>query len=170
MLKRLLFLFAIAGVGALFVRTFVAEGVYVASASMAPTLPQGEHLFLEKVTYRLRPPRRGEVVVFPSPLQDGKDLIKRVIALPGETVEIRNKTVSVNGAVLSEKYAVFTRPDEILQGDNLGPLLVPAGAVFVLGDNRDESGDSRDWLDPVTGQHMYYVPIKSIKGKIITFL
>lgn len=166
-MKRLLYLAAIAGVLSLAIRGYVVEGIYVASASMEPTLRVGTHLFLDKASLRFRGARFGEIVVFPSPVADKKDLIKRIIGLPGDTIEIRRKAVFRNETALQEPYVQYTRPNELLKGDNLGPLVVPAGMVFVLGDNRDESGDSRDWKDEATGEHRYFIPISSIKGRVI---
>lgn len=166
-MKRLAFLAAIAVIAAVFVRLFVFEGIYVASGSMEPTLPVGTNLFLEKISYHFRPPRRGEVVVFPLPFKGEKDLIKRVIALPGETIEIRDKAVYINGNLIKEEYVKFTRKNEALEGDNIGPLKVPKKNIFVMGDNRDESNDSRDWKDPETGEHRYFIPVRSIKGRLI---
>lgn len=165
-LKRLLFLCLVAGIVTLLLRAYVFEGIYVASASMEPSLPVGTHLFLEKVSLKCRAPRRGDIVVFRSPISEDKDLIKRIIALPGEDIEIRNKDVFINGRQLEEKYVRHTRANEMLEGDNLGPLSVPARQLFVMGDNRDESGDSRDWKNG-QGEHLYFVPIEQIKGRII---
>jgi len=167
MSKRIWLLIAVGVILALFIRSFVLEGIYVASASMEPTLAVGSKFFLEKVTYYFREPAKGDIVVFPSPVKKDYDLIKRVIATAGDTLEIRDKTVFLNGQALSENYVKHTRSSELLVGDNLGPLQVPAGALFVMGDNRDESGDSRDWKDPATGDHIYFVAVGSVKGKIL---
>jgi signal peptidase I len=167
MIKRLLFLLFLGVVCTLLLRTFVIEGIYVASASMEPTLPVGTNLFLEKVTLQLGSPKRGDVVVFPSPVKDRHDLIKRVIALPGEQVQIKDKLVYIDQRPLAELYVQHTRSAETLEDDNLGPLTVPRGSLFVMGDNRDVSGDSRDWKDPLTGEHVYFVPVSSVKGTIV---
>ena len=166
-IRRLVFLVIIAVSVTIFVRTYVIEGIYVASASMEPTLLPGRHLFLEKLSLKCRSPRRGDIVVFASPVNENRDLIKRIIAIPGDVVEIRGKTVFLNGEELREPYVQHTRKNEALEGDNMGPLNVPKGAVFVMGDNRDESGDSRDWIDQATGAHIYFVSVKTIKGKLI---
>ncbi|MBN1823717.1 MAG: signal peptidase I [Endomicrobiales bacterium] len=157
---------AIAAVFTVIVRTFVVEGIYVATASMEPTLAVNTDLFLDKVTYLFRKPRRGEIVVFPSPVSE-KDLIKRVIAIPGDNIAIRAKRVFLNGKRLDERYVKYSRATELLVGDNLGPIRVPDGMLFVMGDNRDESRDSRDWIDPETEEPMYFIAIERIKGKII---
>ncbi len=169
MIRRLIFLFFIAAGAAIISRTFLIEGIYVASASMEPTLPVGANFFLDKLTVRFAKLKRGDIVVFPSPVDPGKDLIKRIIGVGGDSLEIRNKKVFVNGGELDEKYVKHTRSTELLVGDNLGPLDVPAGTVFVMGDNRDESGDSRDWKDKTTGDHIYFVPVEKVKGRIISF-
>lgn len=140
--------------------------IYVASDSMAPTLNKGHHLILDRVVYRFRAPRRGEVVSFRAP--DGSDLgmVKRVIAVAGDTIELREKRVHLNGESRYEPYAHYERPDELLQGDNLGPLTVPEGHLFVLGDNRDLSYDSASWKDPVTGEPTPFLPLSAVNGKV----
>ncbi|OGS23339.1 MAG: signal peptidase I, partial [Elusimicrobia bacterium RIFOXYB2_FULL_50_12] len=155
-MKRLLVLVIIAVAISLFLRAYCIEGIYVASASMEPTLNTGSYFFLEKVSYRLHPVKRGDIVVFPSPASaQDKDLIKRVIAVAGDTIEIKEKVVFINGVALNEPYVQHTRANEELVDDNFGPLKVPTKMVFVMGDNRDESGDSRDWKDSATHQHIY---------------
>jgi len=165
-MKRIFFLVCLGAVGALLLRLFLVEGIVIATDSMAPTLYVGRHLFVNKIVFRFRKPRRGEIVVFPSPVEE-KDLVKRVMAVGGEQIEIRNKKVYLNGNLVQESYVKYTRPDEILQGDNLGPMEVPAGHVFLLGDNRDQSGDSRDWKDPGTGNPIFFIPIEALKGRVM---
>lgn len=159
---RLLKLLAIALAVVLPARTWVAEPIYVASPSMEPALRTGTLLVLDKLTLRVRPPRRGEVVSFRSPVDD-RDLLKRVVALPGETVELRGKTVFINGKELDEPYAVHSRSGELLEGDNMGPELVPENAFFVLGDNRDESNDSSVWKDS-EGRPVRFLRRRLIQG------
>lgn len=151
------------------VRAFLFEGIYVASGSMEPTLFKGKYYILQRVSYYFNQPQRGDIVAFPSPVKNGKDLIKRIIALPNEELQIKYKIVFINGSPLRENYVKYTRENELLKGDNLGPLIVPQGKVFVMGDNRDESFDSRDWDDPVTKEKIYFVDIKDIEGKITLF-
>lgn len=169
MLKRLIFLVFVGAVLAAVIRLYVIEGVYVASASMEPTLKVGSNFFLEKITYLFRRPARNDFVVFYSPVKAGHDSIKRVIAVEGETVELINKSVYINGKKLEEDYVKHTRPGEILAGDNLGPFEVPEDMLFVLGDNRDESEDSRDWVNKDTSQHIYFITLNSVKGKLVMF-
>lgn len=159
-LARFLRLFAIALAIVLPVRTWVAEPVYVASPSMEPTLKTGTMLYLDKLTLRTRPPRRGDILSFRSPVED-MDMLKRVIAVPGETVEMREKTVFINGIRLDEPYIVHSRAGETLEGDNLAPMVVPKDGYFVLGDNRDESNDSTSWKD-ADGN-----PIRFLKHRLI---
>jgi len=168
-LKRWLLIIATALLGTWVCRTYLVEGIYIASASMEPNFPVGTHLFLNKMVYRFKSPLRGEVIVFKSPVED-KDLVKRVIALPGETVELREKQVYINGQLFSEPYAKHFRGEERLIGDNMEPTTVPGETVFVLGDNRDFSGDSRDWKNPQTGERIPFIPFDSIKGRIISLI
>ncbi|MDD5303510.1 MAG: signal peptidase I [Elusimicrobia bacterium] len=161
-LGRLVKLFAIALAVVLPVRGWVAEPVYVASPSMEPTLKTGTMLILDKLTLRVRAPRRGDVLSFRSPV-DEHDLLKRVIALPGETVEMREKVVFINGKELDEPYAVHSRAGERLEGDNIGPLIVPETGFFVLGDNRDVSNDSSVWKDS-EGKPVRFLRLRLIQG------
>jgi signal peptidase I len=162
---RLLFLFLIAA-GIVFpVRWWLVEPIYIPTASMEPTLPVGRHLFCDKITLKRRDIRRGDIIVFRPPTGAKEEMVKRVIALPGDTVEIREKNVVIEGKSLDEPYAVHKRKDEKLEGDNIGPLLVPEGGYFVLGDNRDESDDSTVWKDD-NGQPLYYVFRKDVVGLV----
>lgn len=164
----------IALVLALFIRTFIVQAYKIPSGSMIPTLLVGDYLLVNKLSFGIRNPivddflyrwglpHRQEIVVFTYPQDKKLDFIKRVVGLPGDTVEIINKTVFVNGKPLKEPYVQFTDktiyPKEISPRDNFGPVKVPEGYVFVLGDNRDQSYDSRFWG---------FVPIHSLKGKAL---
>ena len=154
---------------ALFIRTFIVQAYKIPSGSMIPTLLVGDYILVNKLAYGIknpfkndflyfrRLPKRQEVVVFTYPLNKKLDFIKRVIGLPGDTVEIVNKKVYVNGKPLKEPYVKFSDPHIYPTArDNFGPVKVPPGYLFVLGDNRDESYDSRFWG---------FVPIKYLKGK-----
>lgn len=163
-LLRFLKLFAIAVAVVLPLRSWVAEPIYVASPSMEPTLKTGTLLILDKLTLRSRPPRRGEVLSFRSPVED-ISMVKRVIALPGETVEMREKVVFINGKQLEEPYVFHSRAGERLEGDTLAPLVVPPKSFFVLGDNRDESSDSSVWKDP-EGKPLRFLRLSLVQGLV----
>lgn len=130
---------------ALGIRQFVAEARYIPSESMKPTLQINDRLVIEKLTYRFQEPQRGDIVVFwpPSeivPAGQRRDaFIKRIVGLPGDTVEVTEGTVVVNGETLDENY--IQDPPEYEQD----PLIIPAGSYFVLGDNRNASYDSHAW-------------------------
>lgn len=161
-LGRLLKLVAIAVAVVLPVRLWVAEPVYVASPSMEPTLRTGTMLVLDKVTLRLRAPQRGDVLSFRSPVGE-LDLLKRVVALPGETIEMKDKAVFINGIALDEPYVVHSRAEEKLEGDTMGPFVVPENGFFVLGDNRDVSNDSSVWKD-AEGKPLRFLKLRLIQG------
>lgn len=122
---------------ALLIRSFVVESFVVQGTSMEPTLHDGQRLLVNKFIYRLREPKTGDIVVFLYPNDTRKDYIKRVIAGPGQSVAMRDGVVYVDGEALDEPYVV--EPGS----DNLGPRQVPPGFIFVLGDNRTNSQDSR---------------------------
>lgn len=168
-MKRLMFLVFVGAIVFLLLRSFVVDSTVVTSASMQPTLNVGTRYFMEKVTYIFRKPQRNDIVVFPSPVDEKIDLVKRVIAIGNEEIHISNKDVYIDGVLLTEQFVRHSRVNELLVGDNLGPLQVPPGMIFVMGDNRDESEDSRDWKDAVTGEHIYFIPVDRIVGKLILF-
>jgi signal peptidase I len=166
---------------ALFIRTWVFQAFKIPTGSMETNLLIGDHLLVNKVVYSpsaiplegsllaKREVRRGHVVVFKFPEDPSRDFIKRVIGLPGETLAIRDKTVLVNGQPLDEPYARFLEPplrrDDPDYGlraeglrDNWGPQVVPPGQLFVLGDNRDNSRDSRFWG---------FLPRDQVKGRAL---
>ena len=166
---------------ALFIRTFTVQAFKIPTGSMQPNLLIGDHLLVNKLVYSpssgpleskllgKRPVERGHVVVFKYPEDATRDFIKRVIGLPGETVEIRDKTVFIDGTPLVEPYAHFIeqplRPDDPEYGlrsgairDGWGPQVVPLGQLLVLGDNRDNSRDSRYWG---------FLPRDQVKGRAL---
>jgi signal peptidase I len=133
-----------AGVLAVGIRTLVAEARYIPSSSMEPTLQINDRLIIEKISYHLHDPKRGDVVVFnPTDALKAKNFkdafIKRIIGLPGDTVKVSNGIVYVNGDKLSEDY-IAQKPDY-----EFGPAKVPEGQYLVLGDNRNNSYDSHYW-------------------------
>lgn len=118
---------------------FVGQGFRVDGRCMEPNLHHGERVLTEKVSYRWRQPRRGDVVVFRVPDGSGDLMVKRVIALPGERISIRDGEVYINGRPLPEPYRCYE------MHYFMGEKVVPEGMLFVMGDNRDVSNDSRDW-------------------------
>jgi len=151
----------IAVVLALFIRTFVVQAFKIPSGSMQPTLQIGDHILVNKFIYGVKlpylrttiiplgEPERGDIIVFEYPKEPDKDYIKRVIGLPGDTVAIHSKQVFINGKPLNTKYGVHTDSNMVPSGvtprDNFGPTTVPGDSYFVMGDNRDNSYDSRFW-------------------------
>ncbi len=126
------------------IRTFVAEARYIPSGSMEPTLQINDHLIVDKISYDFSSPKRGDIVVFnPTKTLEAENyhdaFIKRVIGLPGETVEVKNGRVYINGSPLKENY-IEAKPDY-----QWGPQTVPANSYLVLGDNRNDSYDSHYW-------------------------
>jgi signal peptidase I len=146
---------------AVFVRTFVIQAYKIPSGSMKPTLQIGDHLLVSKFNYGIKlpflrttliptgTPRRGDIIVFIYPEDRSKDFIKRLVGLPGDTIEIRDKQIILNGQPWSDGHGVYIDnmilPRAVQPRDNFGPAVVPPDAFFVLGDNRDESYDSRYW-------------------------
>lgn len=128
------------------------------SGSMIPTLVIGDHILIDKISKNAI--KRGDLIVFKYPENPQKDFIKRVIGLGGETIEARDRIIYINGNALEESYIQHTdnkiRPVGVEPRDNFGPIVVPQNSFFVLGDNRDQSYDSRYWG---------YVPKNYIKGK-----
>lgn len=146
---------------ALVIRTFVVQAFKIPSGSMEDTLLIGDHLLVNKFIYgtkipftdkqvlTLRDPQRGDVVVFEYPEDPSKDFIKRVIGLPGDVVEGKDKKVYVNGKLYENPHEVHKEsemiPKEQNPRDTFGPVVVPENSYFVMGDNRDRSYDSRFW-------------------------
>jgi signal peptidase I len=169
----------IAVILALFIRTFVVQAFKIPTGSMENNLLIGDHLLVnkfgptaglvEKIVLPIDDIQRRDVVVFKYPEEPERDFIKRVIGLPGETIEMRNKKIYVNGQPLEEPYVFFLEPPAMSQpGDadftdfdvrrQYGPVTVPANHYFVMGDNRDNSQDSRYWG---------FLPREYIKGKAL---
>jgi signal peptidase I len=153
---------------ALFIRAFFVQAYKIPSGSMEPTLLVGDHLLVLKCAYGIRiplvgkylveysSPKRGDIIVFVYPRDPKKDFIKRVMALPGESVQIIGRTIYINGKPIRDPWGVWSEND-LLRG-NFGPVTVPQGHYFVLGDNRDNSMDSRYWG---------FVPKSNILGKAL---
>ena len=133
---------------------------------MEPTLYKNHRLFLDKITYKLRKPKRGEVISFKSPIKKNHDSVKRIIAIGGDIIQLKNKKVYINEEAQLEIYVKYTRANEKLKGDNLGPEEVPEGYIFVLGDNRDNSEDSASWKNPKTGKPLYFLDLSLVTGRV----
>jgi signal peptidase I len=157
----------IALVIALFVRTFVVQAFKIPSSSMEPTLLIGDHILVNKFIYGIRipvvgekvltfsKPQRGDVIVFIFPNDRSKDYIKRVIGLPGEKVEIKERKIYINDRPIEDPWGHFSSWGPGVR-DTYGPITVPAHSLFVMGDNRDNSEDSRYWG---------FVPLNDVLGK-----
>ncbi|MBW2742255.1 MAG: signal peptidase I [Deltaproteobacteria bacterium] len=157
---------------ALFVRSFIIQAFKIPSGSMKNTLQIGDHILVNKFIYGVKlpftmttiipykKPQRGDIVVFKFKEDPKKDFIKRTIGVPGDVIEIKNKEIHVNKKRLEQDYAIYTDlhiiPKAMQPRDNFGPVTVPEDSIFVMGDNRDHSYDSRFWG---------FVDLKDVKGK-----
>ena len=131
------------------IRFYVAQPFFVRGASMEPSLQDGDYLVIDEISYRFGEPKRGDIVVFRAPTGNAQFLIKRVIGLPGETVAIREGKVTINEQELIEDYLTESTPGDVTR-------VLGIEELFVLGDNRDSSFDSRQWgvlsYDKVVGK------------------
>ena len=166
--------FIIAFIIALLIRTFLVQAFKIPSSSMEPTLLVGDHILVSKFIYGIRipyigkkfltfrKPKRGDIIVFIYPEDPKKDFIKRVIATEGEKVQIKKGEIFINGAPIEDPWGVYRErsgpliPSHFGPRDNYGPKVVPPNSLFVLGDNRDNSQDSRYWG---------FVDLSAVKGK-----
>jgi signal peptidase I len=182
---------AIAILLALFIRTFVIQAFKIPSGSMTPTLIIGDHLLVNKFIYGIRiplidyfiiqynKPERGDIVVFKWPNDESKDFIKRVIGIEGDTIEIKNDVLYLNGEKIETTYVgkysdkditgaeIYKEPlgenehyilDQYVRYEDMGPITVPEDSIFLMGDNRDNSQDSRYWG---------FVSLNKVKGKAL---
>jgi signal peptidase I len=157
---------------ALFIRSFVVQAFKIPSGSMLSTLQIGDHLLVNKFIFGVKlpvtgtviipwkDPKRDDIVVFKYPKDRSTDYIKRVVGVAGDTVEIKNKQVYINGEAVKNPYIQFTDKNIMKASaggrDNMNLIKVPEGSIFVMGDNRDNSYDSRFWG---------FVPLKDVLGK-----
>lgn len=155
-----------------FIISFIVQAFKIPSGSMIPTLLIGDHLFVNKFIYGVKiplirktiipvtDPKRGDVVVFIYPADRSKDFIKRVIGIGGDKIEMKNKKLFINDQPYEDPFGVYDDdtiyPAEVQPRDNFGPLTVPQNSLFVMGDNRDHSLDSRFWG---------FVDLKDVQGK-----
>jgi signal peptidase I len=157
---------------AAFIISFVVQAFKIPSGSMIPTLLVGDHLFVNKFIYGVKipffrktiipitDPKRGDVIVFIYPQDRSKDFIKRVIGTAGDRIEMKNKKLFINDQAYADPFGVYDDPviypGDVQPRDNFGPVVVPANSLFVMGDNRDHSLDSRFWG---------FVDLKDVQGK-----
>ncbi|MFQ5559859.1 MAG: signal peptidase I [Nitrospinota bacterium] len=142
---------------ALVIRTFVVQAFKIPSGSMLETLQIGDHILVNKFIYRFRDIKRGDIIVFKYPKDETRDFIKRAIGLPGDKIEIKQRVVYVNGRPIDEPYSIHDSSNEYsTPRDNFGPIQVPKNKLLVLGDNRENSADSRFWG---------FLDIGKVKGK-----
>ena len=159
---------------AVVIRTFIVQAYKIPSRSMVPTLLVGDHLLVNKFIYGVKipvirriivpitDPKRGDIIVFIYPNDRTKDYIKRVIGVGGDKIEIKNKNIFINDQPYKDAFGIYsdntTYPAIMQPRDNFGPVTVPRGSLFVMGDNRDESADSRFWG---------FVDLKDVEGKAL---
>lgn len=169
MLKEYAEALIIAFILAMFIRAFIVQAFTIPSGSMLQTLQIGDYLLVSKLAYGIKvpftrtflttwdSPQHGDIIVFEYPGEPSKDYIKRVIGVPGDSIEIKDKKLYRNGELVEEPYSQYVDPN-LVSGprDNKGPIEVPEGNFFVMGDNRDESNDSRFWG---------FVPFGNLRGK-----
>lgn len=141
----------------------IVKAYKIPSGAMLPTILIGDHILVDRFIYKSSSPAKGEVIVFEFPKDPKTDYIKRLIAVSGDTLEIKNKKLFINGVEQNESYVKYvdSKSHKIVTSprDNFGPITVPHGSVFVMGDNRDNSYDSRFWG---------FVKLEQIKGKAIS--
>jgi signal peptidase I len=159
---------------AVVIRTFIIQAYKIPSRSMVPALLVGDHLLVNKFIYGVKipvvrkiiipvtDPKRGDIIVFIYPNDRTKDYIKRVIGVAGDKIEIRNKNIFINDQPYKDAFGIYSDnviyPAVVQPRDNFGPVVVPAGSLFVMGDNRDESADSRFWG---------FVDLRDVEGKAL---
>ena len=167
---------------ALFIRTFIIQAFKIPSGSMQNTLLIGDHILVSKFAYGIhipnvipflniklfddivlfqRTPKREDIIVFKYPKNENRDFIKRVIGVPGDLLEVRRQKVYINEELIKEKHALHTdipQQSRLVPRDDFGPVVVPSGHLFTMGDNRENSQDSRFWG---------FLETKKIKGKAL---
>ncbi len=159
---------------AVVIRALVVQAYKIPSRSMVPTLLIGDHLLVNKFIYGIKipvirttlvsvsNPERGDIIVFIYPNDRSKDYIKRVIGVAGDKIEIRNKNIFINDKLYKDNFGIYSDsivyPAMVQPRDNFGPVVVPKNCLFVMGDNRDESADSRFWG---------FVNLQDVEGKAL---
>ena len=159
---------------AVVIRTLVIQAYKIPSRSMVPALLVGDHLLVNKFIYGIKipvlrkilipvtDPKKGDIIVFIYPHDRSKDYIKRVIGVAGDKIEIKNKNIYINDQPYKDTFGIYsdsiTYPAMMQPRDNFGPVVVPKRSLFVMGDNRDESADSRFWG---------FVNLRDVEGKAL---
>ena len=167
---------------ALFIRTFIIQAFKIPSGSMQNTLLIGDHILVSKFTYGIhipnvipflnikifkdivlfqKTPKREDIIVFKYPKNENRDFIKRVLGIPGDLLEVRQQKVFINEKLINEKYARHTdmpQKTRLVPRDDFGPIVVPPEHLFMMGDNRENSQDSRFWG---------FLEVNKIKGKAL---
>lgn len=140
-IRELLESIIVAVVLAFIIRYFLFQPFYIPSGSMEPTLQVGDRIIVNKLLYRFSTPKRGDIMVFKYPVNPNRDFIKRVIGLPGETIQIKDSKVYIDGKILEQPFL----PPDLKYDHNFGPARVGENQYFMMGDNRNNSEDSRFW-------------------------
>jgi signal peptidase I len=160
MLRTVLFVFILASL----LRFFIVQPYIVEGSSMVPRFSNNDYLVVDKISYRIGDPQRGDIIVFRYPNQPAINYVKRIIALPGERIKIERNQVTIynkdnpDGVVLNEKLYLADAVQTTIVGSNAGrELIVPEGSYYVMGDNRPASSDSREWG---------YLPRENIIGRV----
>jgi signal peptidase I len=145
----------------------------IPSDAMKPTLHIGDHIYATLASPPRYTPERGDVAIFAFPIDPSKDYIKRIIGLPGEKIELRNKKIFIDNLGIQDPWGFYTASNNVDKDDHLGPLKIPPGKYFTMGDNRDHSIDSRHWGFVDSSQikgcalYIYWAKDKSRIGKAI---
>lgn len=143
------------------IKKYIIQAYEIPSGAMTPTLLPGDHILVEKYIYKNHAPQRGDLIIFPFPEDPSTIFVKRLIGLEGDKIEIKEKQLYINGEKYTENYIVhidpIIMPPENGPRDNFGPVVVPDGNYFVMGDNRDNSHDSR---------YFKFVEKKTVEGKV----
>lgn len=153
--------FVVAAVLALLIRTFLVGPYKIPTGSMRLTFIEEDRIFADKISYRFRKPRRGDIIIFKSPIEPKKDFVKRLVGLPGDKVEIKQGKLIINGKIQEKppfsQHYYYNRNDWDY-GKEGQVIEVPEGSFFALGDNSAQSNDSRNWG---------FIPVKNVVGKAV---
>lgn len=146
-----------------YIKSNIVQAYKIPAGSMIPTLMIGDHMLVDKKLYKHASSAAGDIVVFPYPKNPAQDFVKRIVGVPADTVEIRDKQLFINGSKYEEPYVVNLDervfPADTNPRDNVGPITVTDHSLFILGDNRDNSHDSRFWG---------FIDQEKVKGNAVT--